>query len=442
MVAMPRLLRWIWLLCLTALVSKVMFYLSVEHLGVWSNKAHFLNDRSYSQSTDRSHRKSQGLVGGGYDENVLVMANRSDFLMKPESVWPVSGHLNDRILSQLEVLQVYAKTRNITSRKIIIRVGNFNFNHLHWRDGHEHLVKDSCPITNCLFTSNQSLALSADAVVLSELWGEDVKRLLPKPANQIWVALYLEPPHQRPLNSRALGDLVNWTMSYRPDSTIVTPYAKWVRVSKSDHPQTSEAKYEDCPLNCLHCLPRSCLNCFNMNCRPTNYTSVNCTRCTEEACTKCTIMSCKNCSGAELYANSSNLNNCSQCSKLNCTICLNVSCTGHSDVHSDVRNSSTVNYAKGRTKKVAMFVSSCGDRNGRRRYAWELGKYIDVDIYGDCPHSLSCPRSEKDRCLAMLKIDYKFYLSFENSNCVGYITEKLHRNALRLILMCFYSLHI
>lgn len=36
------------------------------------------------------------------------------------------------------------------------------------------------------------------------------------------------------------------------------------------------------------------------------------------------------------------------------------------------------NYAAGKTKKVAWFVSNCGARNGRRQYADELAKYIQV----------------------------------------------------------------
>lgn len=35
------------------------------------------------------------------------------------------------------------------------------------------------------------------------------------------------------------------------------------------------------------------------------------------------------------------------------------------------------------------------------------------------------------KCYEMLEKDYKFYLAFENSNCVDYITEKLFENALQ-----------
>uniref|UniRef100_A0A1A9WE13 Fucosyltransferase n=1 Tax=Glossina brevipalpis TaxID=37001 RepID=A0A1A9WE13_9MUSC len=87
------------------------------------------------------------------------------------------------------------------------------------------------------------------------------------------------------------------------------------------------------------------------------------------------------------------------------------------------------NYASNKTKRVAWFVSNCGARNGRLQYAHELGKYIDVDIYGACGN-YKCSRVTPDKCFDMLDRDYKFYLAFENSNCKDYITEKFFVNAL------------
>uniref|UniRef100_A0A8D8SEM5 Fucosyltransferase n=1 Tax=Cacopsylla melanoneura TaxID=428564 RepID=A0A8D8SEM5_9HEMI len=85
------------------------------------------------------------------------------------------------------------------------------------------------------------------------------------------------------------------------------------------------------------------------------------------------------------------------------------------------------NYAANKTHKVAWFVSNCGAKNNRLQYAHELSKYIEVDIYGSCG-TKKCPRISK--CFRLLDTKYKFYLAFENSNCVDYITEKLYINGL------------
>ncbi|XP_018902014.2 glycoprotein 3-alpha-L-fucosyltransferase A isoform X1 [Bemisia tabaci] len=86
------------------------------------------------------------------------------------------------------------------------------------------------------------------------------------------------------------------------------------------------------------------------------------------------------------------------------------------------------NYARQKSKLVAWFVSNCAAKNRRLEYAYELQKYIQVDMYGSCG-LLKCPRSEK--CFQMLDTTYKFYLAFENSNCVDYVTEKLFVNGLQ-----------
>lgn len=87
------------------------------------------------------------------------------------------------------------------------------------------------------------------------------------------------------------------------------------------------------------------------------------------------------------------------------------------------------NYAAGKTKKIAWFVSNCNPPNGRDRYVNELKKHIDVDVYGGCGDK-QCPRFSGKECDNILNRDYKFYLSFENSNCKDYITEKFYVNAL------------
>ncbi|XP_074635767.1 3-galactosyl-N-acetylglucosaminide 4-alpha-L-fucosyltransferase FUT3-like [Acropora palmata] len=90
----------------------------------------------------------------------------------------------------------------------------------------------------------------------------------------------------------------------------------------------------------------------------------------------------------------------------------------------------TKNYAEGKDKLVAWVVSHCGRL--RDKFVEKLMKYIKVDIFGACANKFhqheSCPRESQD-CNKKLQ-RYKFYLSFENSFCIDYITEKYWENPL------------
>jgi len=80
-------------------------------------------------------------------------------------------------------------------------------------------------------------------------------------------------------------------------------------------------------------------------------------------------------------------------------------------------------YSRGREGRVAWLVSNCNAVNKRLEYARKLSQYIPVDIIGGCGE-IRCPKGNKTECWKMIAKKYKFYLSFENSNCVDYITEK------------------
>ncbi|GFO00633.1 alpha-(1,3)-fucosyltransferase [Plakobranchus ocellatus] len=75
-----------------------------------------------------------------------------------------------------------------------------------------------------------------------------------------------------------------------------------------------------------------------------------------------------------------------------------------------------------KSKMVAWFVSHCETDSKREIYVNELKKYIQVDVYGACG-KLQC--GTWPECDAMVSKDYKFYLSFENTLCKDYISEKL-----------------
>ena len=86
----------------------------------------------------------------------------------------------------------------------------------------------------------------------------------------------------------------------------------------------------------------------------------------------------------------------------------------------------TKNYAKGKTRGIAWFVSHCVTHSRREKYVQELQKYIPVDVYGDCG-THRCNKSTPKVCENLLKA-YKYYLAFENALCEDYITEKLYRS--------------
>ncbi|XP_015123396.1 alpha-(1,3)-fucosyltransferase C-like [Diachasma alloeum] len=83
------------------------------------------------------------------------------------------------------------------------------------------------------------------------------------------------------------------------------------------------------------------------------------------------------------------------------------------------------------TKKrtAVWFVSNCDTDSVREKYVKELSKHVDVDVYGRCGSETKCPKGE-DCFRKLVEPNYFFYLSFENSLCQDYVTEKLS-NALK-----------
>ena len=91
-----------------------------------------------------------------------------------------------------------------------------------------------------------------------------------------------------------------------------------------------------------------------------------------------------------------------------------------------------------KTKMAVWPVSNCaGALSSRNDYAEELGNYVEIDLFGRCGN-LSCPIDDKSGCYSKFESEYFFYLSFENSLCEQYITEKvyavLRRNIVPVIL--------
>ena len=234
------------------------------------------------------------------------------------SLWPISFNNHDRIIEQLEYqLDPSAKRKP----KVIFTLDTSLYST-------DRLKQDKCAVQDCILTHQYDQMAKADVVVFTSSNLAEPSTTTRARTDQIWMSFMLEAPPNSPIFSPR-NRHINWTATYRTDSTIVAPYERFVQFANI-------TKLPEKP-------PR--------------------------------------------------------------------------------------NYALGKKKKAAWFVSNCVAGNGRSQYVKELQKYIEVDIYGGCGR-LQCQRADAASCFQMLNKDYKFYMSFENSNCKDYITEKLYWNAL------------
>ena len=136
-------------------------------------------------------------------------------------------------------MNVYARQKRNRKLKVILRVGNYNFDN--WVAGQEQFVRDQCPITNCWMTNDQSQARAADALLISEFYDSSRPLYLPKPLRQVWIAQHWESPLHNRIDPKSVRGLINWTASYRHDSTVVFRYGKMVPSAAATAAVTSGA---------------------------------------------------------------------------------------------------------------------------------------------------------------------------------------------------------
>ena len=84
----------------------------------------------------------------------------------------------------------------------------------------------------------------------------------------------------------------------------------------------------------------------------------------------------------------------------------------------------TVESFSKRHKMIGWIVSHCHTDNHREEYVKQMMQHVTVHIYGKCG-SASLIGSTLFGITDDVIQQHKFYLAFENSNCLGYISEKL-----------------
>ena len=88
----------------------------------------------------------------------------------------------------------------------------------------------------------------------------------------------------------------------------------------------------------------------------------------------------------------------------------------------NIYNYTSFNHAEGKTRLVLWAVSNCRSPSRRENYVNQLKRHIKVDIVGKCADN---ERDTSNPPVTKLLRSHTFYLSFENSICPEYITEKV-----------------
>ncbi len=160
-------------------------------------------------------------------------------------LWP-SGldETEDRILDQLQYTVPQPKEpkrsthvgTNIPSHMKIIQ---YDYTTRH-TEGHQQFAQ--CPVSNCFLTKVHAHRPIADAVLFAWYVPQAGRfhQKYQRPLKQRWVVLNIEPPSIIPHLST--DNVVNYTVTYRMDSTIVTPYAYFVPFPDASVYQTMPPK--------------------------------------------------------------------------------------------------------------------------------------------------------------------------------------------------------
>ena len=93
-----------------------------------------------------------------------------------------------------------------------------------------HTTFKDCEISSCEVTYNRSKLAEADAVGFHH---RDMPGLLPsrRTSQQIWFYFVLENPLNVFMAADGYAGVFNWTMSYRRDSEVYTPYGRYVTLN-------------------------------------------------------------------------------------------------------------------------------------------------------------------------------------------------------------------
>ena len=153
---------------------------------------------------------------GPHHNLILSLLPASKKLRKSsQSLFRLKNH-NDRILQQI-ALKLNSNSIAPKKKLILVMFDSLNLNR-------ESLLKNQCNIKECEFTRKLSDAENADAIIF-----QSPQQILEETMNrrkQVWIYHNIESPVHSEQFAPSLK--INWTATYRSDSVIPTPYAKFV----------------------------------------------------------------------------------------------------------------------------------------------------------------------------------------------------------------------
>jgi len=184
-----------------------MYYNVSDKFGHFSNRqAYITNPRRWNELLNGSH----------------------------EIVWPKTvNETDDRIQVQIRFMERYGSLPANRTMKHILCVGVFNFEGV--REGQYHFVNDKCPVQECSLTFNKTLPHLADVLLISEMSYFNWLHFLPKPPHQLWIAQHWESAMHDRITTWLVRRYINWTVSYRRDSTVAISYGKFARTKIASH---------------------------------------------------------------------------------------------------------------------------------------------------------------------------------------------------------------
>ena len=151
---------------------------------------------------------------------VILYKYTEDIAIVPIYLFPGNGTEGDRIVEQLAYIPPNVSSKPL---KILLWQGLNQdvFGGKNPQEGDEIFHRESCLVTNCVLTEKRR-ERDEDLVIFRESEPFPPVRKIP---GQLWMIFSLESPR----HSYISGSRMDWTATYRRDSTIVAPYGAWRR---------------------------------------------------------------------------------------------------------------------------------------------------------------------------------------------------------------------